>query len=133
MGETYPEGSTYFAAIMPPVLGHTESDFIWAGFSPNLNDWAAGGGVYTSSKEVLTANARVEAVAACSVPNSHVLTTLYQGAKPDPTDDNDVIEIFICTVNAGKTSANVLAAEQAWVAHATALKLSLSSWPFNPA
>jgi hypothetical protein len=133
MGKIYPEGSTYFAAIMTPVLGHTESDFIWAGFSPNLNEWAAGGKAYTSSKEGQAANARFEAIADCSVPNSHVMTTLYQGAEPDPTDDNGVIEIFACTLNEGKTRANVLAAEQAWAAQSTALKLPLSSWRFNPA
>jgi len=60
------------------------------------------------------------------------MTTLHQGAEPDPTDDNGVIEIFACTVNEGKTSANVLAAEQPWAAQAIALKLSLSSWRFNP-
>jgi hypothetical protein len=76
MGKIYPEGSTYFAAMM---------------------------------------------------------TTLYQDAEPEPTDDNGIIEIFASTVNEGKTSANVLAAEQAWAVQATALKLPLSSWRFNPA
>jgi len=133
-GKIYPESSTHIAAIRTPVLGHTESDFFWASLSPNLNEWAAGAETYTSSKEGQAANARFEAVADCSVPNSHVMTTLlYQGVEPDPTDDNDALEIFSCTVSQGKASDNALAAEQACAAQATALKLPFSSWRFNPA
>jgi hypothetical protein len=131
--KVFPDGSNYFAVIMTPVLGSTNSDFIWGGFSPNLNEWAEGGEAYMSSKAGQSANASFEAIADCSVPNSHFMTTLYEGAEAVRTDDNGIVEVFSCKLHEGKTRDNVLAAEQAWSAHAKALELPINSWRFNPA
>jgi hypothetical protein len=133
MAKIYPEGGSYLGVIYTPIWGSGESDFVWGGFAPNLNDWATGTTEYLSHKEAEVANARFEAVADCTPANAYVVSQLHQGAEPKPDDNDSIIEVFACTLHDGKTMTNAMAAEKAWNAQAKAMGYPVSSWRFTPA
>ncbi|MFT7128774.1 MAG: hypothetical protein ACI89U_000882 [Gammaproteobacteria bacterium] len=133
MAKIYPEGSSYLAAIYTPIWGDRDGDFVWGGFSPNLNNWAANSAAYMNSKEAKAANDKFDAVADCSPPNTYMIKGLHQGMESKPDDNMAIAEIFSCTLNEGKTMSNVMAAEQAWNAQAAAMKIPTNSWRFTPA
>jgi len=111
---------SYFAAQLVPIRANTDSDVIWVGASPNLNVWAGEGAQFQASGADARTQARFDEVVDCE-SGLHFSSPLHD-ALPEEADDTEVvIEAFGCTLNPGKTMADVAPAHKAYQAVTAAL------------
>jgi len=119
--ENVAAAKNYFAAVMVPFRAKAEYDLVWIGSNPNLNDWAASAG-WTRTAAGQVSQDRFDKVAICD-SGLHFSTTLYEAiAEGKPGDPPAALEGYGCTLNKGKTMADVTAAEKTWIAAVNALK-----------
>jgi hypothetical protein len=112
---------SYFAAQLVPIRANTEMDVIWIGADPNLNTWANEGDAWQAVPGGAQTQARFDEVVDCE-SGLFFSSDLYSALPDEDGDTATVIEAFGCTLNEGKTTADLAAAHQAYQTAAAALK-----------
>ncbi len=121
----------YFGAVLMPIKGGTDADFFWLGGSPNLNVYARGQNDYNRSSEGQAADARFAKMSKCT-SNMYFSEQIYAGAPPEEGDTEAILQSYGCTLNKGKTMANVLAFEKIVIANSEALKAKTNIYRLTP-
>ena len=122
----------FFAYAWRPFRGGVEFDYLWSGYYENLRVLGESWEAFDGTPEATASSARWEALEDC---RSALLTLEQIYDAPDFPADNTattMLESFRCTLQPGKSLADVQAALEPWKAHAAAVDLPLDVFLRTP-
>jgi spermidine/putrescine-binding protein len=111
-----PSGDEQFVVLLTPLRASTPVDVFWLGTDANLNAWAKGEAAYEASAEGRAAEANFDKVITCD-SGLWFTQSLHEGLPMPKPGDTSIVEAYQCTLNQGKTMANVEHAHAMWAAY----------------
>jgi hypothetical protein len=109
---------SYGAATLVPIRANSPYDLLWLGVQPNLNAWAKA--VQPGSEAERAALARLDEAVACE-SGLFLSAPLRDALAVEESDNEAVVETYACTLNDGKTMADLAAAHAAYAKAGDAL------------
>ncbi len=121
--------------VWRPFRSQADFDFLWAAYYPDLKAWGRGVTGYMGSEAGAVADTLWAAVADCDSAMT-LVENIYdsdglQSASRDPRNPN-ALESYVCTLNEGKTMADLDAAIARWHAYVTKLGLPMDVYKRTP-
>ncbi len=122
----------FFAYAWRPFRGSVEFDYLWSGYYENLRVLGDSWQAYIGTEEGRAADARWEELETC---RSALLNFEQIYDAPDFPADNTattMLESFRCTLQPGKSLADVRTVLEPWKAHAAAVDLPFDVYMRTP-
>ena len=107
--------SAYQAFVWEPYVGKTDYDFLWFGAHANLNTLARAQTAIDDTAEGQAAGAKFNAILKCdsAIAYSEVI---YDGEGEPVSDDQALLESYVCQLHDGKTLDDARAVLKDWKA-----------------
>ncbi len=121
--------------IWRPLRSQVEFDFLWAAYTENMSAWGRNMAAYLESEGGSLADAVFDSVIECESAMAFVELIYdsdgHQQASRDSRNPN-ALESYACSLNEGKTWADLMAATELWHGYVTKLGIPMDTYRRTP-